>query len=115
MDFVFHWERSTNFVNNEGGKSAKNRVGHKSSSLSQRVVISVNRSKLDTTFKKMLTNEITRNRHLIRKDGRASIFIKGEKYILNCRDEYKMANNVVNLMLMDRFNNNVQIDKQTIN
>ena len=102
MRFIIHWESKTNFINNEGGKSAKNKVGHKSASLSQRIVLVTKQNQINTQLRKEIIKEINCKRHFYKKDGIATIYINGKYYTLNCRDAKTFANNLINSMLRDR-------------
>lgn len=109
MKFIFHWQHGTNFINNEGGKSAKNRLGHKSATLNQRIVLEVKCNKISKQLKKEIECEIISKRHFVR-NGIATIYINNKYYTVNCRDAKQVSNDLVNLMLLDKFEAKANMD-----
>lgn len=110
---IIHWENIPhNFVNKERGLSSKHRVGHKSNTMTQTTSLTVARERLDQKFKQMLEKELLKHSALIRKNVSCRVFVNGKLFIASCRNAKTFSNNIVNLLLMDRFNKKVDISKQ---
>lgn len=113
MELKIHWQNlKHNFVNQETGLSGKHRLGHKPNQLSQTTTININRKRLDLKFKKEIQKELNKNKHFIRKDMRAVIFISGRRYELSVRDTKTFSNDITNILLNQKIlEDNKSLDK----
>jgi hypothetical protein len=102
MDIGIHYERQTkNFVNKgEKSISYKHRLGHKAAKMRQSVFITGLPERINTKWKKELTNKLRTCDNEFRHDTKAIIRTPYGSFQITVRDIRTFSNNIANCILL---------------
>jgi hypothetical protein len=103
VTLTLHYSYVPNFVNiGDCRKSSKDKVGHKTSNLTQKVTVTVDRGRLDLKFKRMLKAQLDSINHYLRHDRKVKVFVNGKLYNVTTKSNLDTSNVLTNILIQNK-------------